>query len=61
MIEGMKLNPNEKIVKGVKRQLERCEGYCPCVKDSIGKEEHKCPCKIAREEKICHCKLYVIE
>lgn len=28
--EGWKLNPNEKIVKGVTRGIERNNGECPC-------------------------------
>lgn len=39
--------------------VEKCDGYCPCVKDSIGKEEYKCPCEKFQKEYECCCSLYV--
>lgn len=38
-------------------------GYCPCVINSEGKEDFKCPCKEFREEipvgSYCYCGLYI--
>ncbi len=59
--KGLKLNPNTKIVNAINKRLVVCEGFCPCVADSIGKEEYRCPCKKAREEQECCCQLYVKE
>lgn len=56
--DGFKLNPNEKVIKGIMRGIERCNGECPCHNDSIDKI---CPCSDYREKDICHCNLYVKE
>ena len=36
-------------------------GYCPCVINSEGKEDFKCPCKEFRETQqgICHCGAFI--
>ncbi len=43
--------------------LKKNGGYCPCILDSKGKTEYKCPCQDFRENvpagKTCHCGLYV--
>lgn len=54
--EGWKLNPNEKIVNGIIRGINRNEGYCPCNNDS---EDTKCPCGNYRLKDKCCCNLYV--
>lgn len=59
--KGMIFNPNEKIVRAVIKRINKCEGYCPCVANSIGKEEYACPCVKAREEQECCCSLYIKE
>lgn len=50
-------------VNFIRAKLKENEGYCPCVINSIGKEEYKCPCKDFRENTpkgdICHCGLYM--
>lgn len=56
--EGWKLNPNEKIVKGVTRGIESNNGECPCHNDS---EDKHCPCSNYRLHDHCCCSLYVKE
>lgn len=56
--EGWKLNPNEKIVKGVTRGIERNNGEYPCHNDS---EDKHCPCSNYRLHDHCCCSLYVKE
>lgn len=56
---GMKVVDNEKRLKAVEKRLnDHTEGYCPCVPESIGKEEYKCPCLKARTESKCCCGIY---
>ena len=38
--EGWQLNPNEKIVKGITKLLERNEGMCPCVHEETCGDLH---------------------
>ena len=54
--EGFKLNPNEKIVNGIIKGLNRNNGECPCSNDSV---DCKCPCTNYREKDKCCCTLYV--
>ena len=54
--EGWMLNPNEKIVNGIIKGINRCNGDCPCNNDSV--EKH-CPCSNYRTKDKCCCKLYV--
>lgn len=54
--EGWMLNPNEKIVNGIIKCINRCNGDCPCNNDS---EEKHCPCSNYRTKDKCCCKLYV--
>ena len=59
--EGFKLNPNEKVVKGIIKAVERNDGKCPCVHNS---EEYEgksliCPCSDYIKKDICCCNLYV--
>ena len=53
---GWILNPNEKIVNGIIKGINRNNGDCPCKNDS---EELKCPCSGYRLYDHCCCKLYV--
>lgn len=43
--------------------LKENEGYCPCIYQSKGKPEYKCPCADFREKiqvgQACHCGLYI--
>lgn len=54
--EGWMLNPNEKIVNGIIKGINRSNGDCPCNNDS---EEKHCPCSNYRTKDKCCCKLYV--
>ena len=54
--EGWMLNPNEKIVNGIIKGINRCNGDCPCSNDS---EENHCPCSNYRTKDKSCCKLYV--
>lgn len=54
--EGFILNPNEKIVNGILKGLNRNDGYCPCNNDS---EDKKCPCSNYRLNDKCCCSLYL--
>ena len=58
--EGWQLNPNEKIVKGITKAIERNEGMCPCVHDDTTGDLH-CPCSDYREKDKCCCQLYIKE
>lgn len=54
--EGWQLNPNDKVVNGILRAVERNNGECPCHNDSIDKH---CPCSSYRDNDCCHCGLYL--
>ena len=54
--EGWQLNPNEKVVNGIIKGINRCGGDCPCANIS---EELKCPCSGYRLNDKCCCNLYV--
>lgn len=57
------VSEDKELVAMVREGLVRTSGYCPCVKDSIGKDEYKCLCKDFRENipvgERCHCGLYI--
>lgn len=53
---GWQLNPNEKIVNGIIKGINRCDGDCPCNNDA---EELHCPCSNYRLNDKCCCILYV--
>ena len=56
--KGWKLNPNEKVVKGIIKAVERNDGKCPCVHpDNDG--DLTCPCESYRLRDKCCCQLYV--
>ena len=54
--EGWDINPNDKVVNGILRMLEKNNGECPCHNESVNKQ---CPCSDYKEKDICHCTLYV--
>lgn len=58
---GFKLNPNPKVVEGIKKGLARCEGECPCANTGATLEDRMCPCRNYRENDYCCCRLYVKE
>lgn len=57
MTKKMIINPDQEYVAQMREAIKKNNGFCPCIvsktKDSI------CPCKDFRENKICHCELYV--
>jgi ferredoxin-thioredoxin reductase catalytic subunit len=59
MAKKVRLNPDAEVVKMIRAGLEKKGGYCPCLMEKT--EDTKCPCKVFRETKECHCELYVTE
>lgn len=62
--KGFILNPEDKIVNGILKGINRCKGKCPCYhpqegEEIISDEDLMCPCKEYRENKHCRCNLYV--
>ena len=57
----IRLNPDQKYVKEIRRQLKENSGYCPC--SLLKSEDTKCMCKEFREMEsgMCHCGLYIKE
>lgn len=55
---GWGLNPDNKIVEGIIKLLERNEGLCPCI-HSKDDEDTRCPCESYRLRDKCCCNLYV--
>ena len=53
---GWQLNPNEKVVNGIIKGINRRNGDCPCNNDA---EELHCPCSNYRLNNKCCCKLYL--
>lgn len=60
---AVRLNPNEEVVKIVKKGLEKTGGYCPCRTERT--EEFKCMCDEFKKQiadpdffGFCHCMLY---
>lgn len=53
------VNPNDKTVNAIIKGFELTGGYCPCVFESIGNEDYKCPCLKYRTQGEYCCKLYV--
>lgn len=54
--KGWMLNPDMKVVNGIVKDINRCEGQCPCVNDSVDKH---CPCTNYLEHDDCVCSLFV--
>lgn len=55
---GWQLNPNEKVVKGITKLLEKNNMVCPCVHmEDDG--DLRCPCESYRLRDKCCCKLYI--
>lgn len=55
----VKLNPDKQLVEVIREGLKQRDGHCPCLVDKT--EDTKCPCKVFRETKDCHCGLYITE
>lgn len=56
IIDGFILNPNKKHVDTVLTLISNNGGKCICHNESA---DPHCPCTDYRENKICHCKLYL--
>ena len=54
--KGWHVNPNEKIVNGILKGINRNNGDCPCNNDS---EEKQCQCSNFRLHGHCCCHLYL--
>ena len=54
--DGWMLNPNEKIVNGILKGINRNNGECRCNNNS---ENKMCPCSNYRLHNHCCCTLYV--
>ena len=54
--DGWMLNPNEKIVNGILKGINRNNGECPCNNNS---ENKMCHCSNYRLHNHCCCTLYV--
>lgn len=54
---------NKETVQIIREALKKNDWYCPCVRDSKGKQEYKCICKDFIENvkvgETCHCGLYI--
>ncbi len=55
----IRLNPDQKYVEEIRKQLKENSGYCPC--SLVKNEDTKCMCKAFREmgNGMCHCGLYI--
>lgn len=54
--EGWILNPNDKVISGIIKGINRNDGNCPCANDS---EDKHCPCSNYRLHDKCCCHLYI--
>lgn len=57
------VNPDQDLVREIKKKLRETNGYCPCVNPKFWNEDTKCMCKAFREQLSgeCHCGLYIKE
>lgn len=57
------LTDNLEIREVVFEGLKTNKGYCPCIVNSLGKAQYKCPCEDFRLNvpagESCHCGLYI--
>lgn len=54
--KGWVLNPDDKKVNTILKMVEKNNGECPCINNSVDKH---CPCTSYRDENVCHCGLYI--
>lgn len=58
----LKVSDDKELVATVLAALKKNDGYCPCVLNSKGNEQYKCPCYDCRINvavgEFCHCGLY---
>ena len=57
------VNPDKELANIIRQAVKDNQGYCPCVLNSIGKEEYKCICQDFLNNvpvgETCHCGLYI--
>lgn len=55
--EGTMLNPDEAMVRSIRKSIKKRNGFCPCKPEKTA--DTKCPCLEYREHGQCDCGLYV--
>lgn len=59
----MHLIDDQELVNEVLKGLKENDNYCPCVINSKGKPEYRCPCEDFRKNKYvgetCHCGIFI--
>lgn len=54
---------NKELADYIRKGLRENDNYCPCVLNSRGKPDYKCPCKNLIEDvkvgESCYCGLYI--
>ena len=54
---------DKEIAEMIRQGLKENDGYCPCVLNSKGQVDYRCPCRDFRENTpihySCHCGLYI--
>lgn len=55
--EGTMLNSDAEMVKRIKKQIKRNNGFCPL--KPVKNADTKCPCKDYRDSGFCECGLYI--
>lgn len=57
------VTPDKELAAAIRAGLRENDNYCPCIANSKGHDEYKCPCQDFREEvqagHACHCGLYI--
>jgi ferredoxin-thioredoxin reductase catalytic subunit len=56
---GMMLNPKVDIVIAICHSLVLTNGYCPSATPVQWNYNKCCPCKGMRDDRVCHCTLFV--
>ena len=57
LFNGTMLNPDNRIVKDIKKQIKQHNGYCPLKLEKTA--DTKCPCLDYRTTGDCECGLYI--
>ncbi len=57
LYEGTMLNPDNSMVKQIKKEIKQHNGFCPNKEERTA--DTKCPCRAYREGGSCDCGLYV--
>jgi len=58
---GIRLNPDKRVLDAIINALKRSDGYCPC--RQVKSPDNICPCKShlddIKKDGHCHCSLFV--